>query len=250
MTFNVLAGFLILFLLYQLGEANGQGLLKFPGKPYSVFGLFLLVIPAAHWVARWQGDTGLAAYGMGFHAGWWKAYLLGMGLGLTVQIPLEWLGVRLGIRQVANLRFTWLGLAGGILWAAFANFPAAAGEDLLTRGYLWRFMQESPLWVFVTFSAAVYTLNHLIRLLTRPITDWYHLPFLGVTLAYALYQTGSLWFVIGLHQSGNVLIAVMRQIMDVTNGADTKKRILFGALSETALFLLVALTLCLLPAAL
>ncbi|GAB4492952.1 MAG: hypothetical protein Fur0016_28810 [Anaerolineales bacterium] len=103
MTFNILAGFLVLFLLYQLGEANGQGLLKFPGKPYSIFGLFLLVIPAAHWVARWQGDSGLAAYGMGFHAGWWKAYLLGMGLGLTVQIPLEGLGIRLGIRQVANL---------------------------------------------------------------------------------------------------------------------------------------------------
>lgn len=94
----------------------------------------------------------------------------------------------------------------------------------------------------VYFSAAVYTLSHFLRLFTRPLTDWYHLPFLGVTLAYALYQTDSFWFVIGLHQSGNVLIAVMRQMMDVDNCPDEKKRILFGAFAEAALFLMVALT--------
>ena len=33
---NLLIGFLILFLLYQLAEANGQDLLKFPSKPYSM----------------------------------------------------------------------------------------------------------------------------------------------------------------------------------------------------------------------
>jgi len=33
----ILAGFLTLFLLYQLAEANGQNLLKIPGKPYSIF---------------------------------------------------------------------------------------------------------------------------------------------------------------------------------------------------------------------
>jgi hypothetical protein len=62
---NILVGFLILFLLYQLAEANGQDLIDFPGKPYSILLLFLLVIPAAYWVARWQGDDGLASYGMG-----------------------------------------------------------------------------------------------------------------------------------------------------------------------------------------
>ncbi len=232
MTFSILAGFLILFLFYQLAEANGQGLLNIPWKPYSILLMFLLILPAAHLVARWQGDSGLGAYGMGLHPGWWQDYLCGMGLGLAVQVPLEWLGMRLGIRQVANLHFTWVGLAGGILWAAFTNFPAAAGEDLITRGYLWRFMQSSPLWAFVAFSALVYTLNHIIRLLTRPVTTWYHLPFLGVTLAYALYQTGSLWFVIGLHQAGNVIYYLMQQMMDITNTTDARKRIAFGILSE------------------
>jgi uncharacterized protein len=239
---NTLAGFLILFLLYQLAEANGQGLIDVPGKPYSILLLFLLVIPAAYLVARWQGDSGLAAYGMGLSPGWWQYYLCGLGLGLAVQMFLECIGVRLGVRHVANVHFSWRALLAGMLWVLCTNFPAAAGEDLVTRGYLWRFMQTSPVLVFVLFSALVYTLNHIIRLLTRPVTDWVHLPFLGVTLAYALYQTHSLWLVIGLHQAGNVTLAVMRQVMDVTNTANLKKRIVFGVLSEIGMLLVVALS--------
>ncbi len=240
---SALSGFLILFLLYQLAEANGQGLLKFPGKPYSVFLLFLLVIPAAELVARWQGDPGLSSYGMGLHTGWWKDYLFGVGLGLALQTFLEFIGLRLGVRQASNLRFTWRALLTGTLWVLFTNFPAAAGEDLITRGYLWRFLQSSPLLVFVLFSALVYTFNHSIRLLTRPITDWYHLPVLGLTLAYALYQTSSLWFVIGLHQSGNVIYYLMQQMMDITNTTNTRKRVLYGVLSELVILLIVVLIL-------
>jgi membrane protease YdiL (CAAX protease family) len=239
---NLLIGFLVLFLLYQLAEANGQGLLKIPYKPYSILLLFLLVIPAADLVARWQGDSGLASYGMGLPAGWWQNYLLGLGLGLTMQTILEWIGARLGIRQVSSLRVSWQILWTGLLWVLLTNFPAAAGEDLVTRGYLWRVMRTSPLLTFVSISALIYTLNHIIRLVTRPITDWYHLPFLGLTLAYALYQTGSLWFVIGLHQSGNVILSLMQKMTNLTNTANVKKRIAFGILSELIMLMVVVLT--------
>jgi hypothetical protein len=174
---NLLIGFLILFLLYQLVEVNGQDLLKFPGKPYSIFLMFLLVIPVAGIVALWQNDSGLVSYGMGLHAGWWQNYVLGVGLGLSAQTILEYIGILLKIRFVSNFRFSGRALMTGILWVLFTNFPAAAGEDLITRGYLWRFMQTSPLVMFVLISALIYTLNHIIRLLIRPITDWYHLPF-------------------------------------------------------------------------
>lgn len=240
-TLNLLIGFLILFLLYQLAEANGQDLLRLPGKPYSILLLFLLVIPAAGLVARWQNNSGLASYGMGLHAGWWQNYLFGVGLGLIIQTILEYIGIRFGVRHASNFHFSWRTLAAGILWVLFTNFPAAAGEDLITRGYLWRFMQTSPLLVFVLFSSLLYTLNHLIRLLTRPVTDWYHLPFLGITLAYALYQTGSLWFVIGLHQSGNVIYHLMNQMMDINNTTNIKKLILFGALCELIMLTVVVL---------
>ncbi|MBI3175277.1 MAG: CPBP family intramembrane metalloprotease [Chloroflexi bacterium] len=240
-SFIIFSGFLILFLLYQLAEANGQDILNIPGKPYSILLMFLLVLPAAALVARWQDGVGLSAYGMGLLDGWWKNYLFGVGLGLTAQSILEWIGIQLGVRRGARFRFSWRTLCSGLLWTLVTNFPAATGEDILTRGYLWRFMQSSPLLAFVLVSAAVYTLNHVIRLLTRPITDWYHLPFLGLTLAYALYQTGSLWFVIGLHQSGNVIVSLMRQMMDVTNTVNIKKRIIFGVLSEITMLVIIAL---------
>ena len=102
-------------------------------------------------------------------------------------------------------------------------------------------MQSSPVLAFMLFSALIYTLNHIIRLVTRPITDWYHLPFLGLTLAYALHQTGSLWFVIGLHQSGNITYYLMQQMMEITNTKNTKKRILFGILSELIILMVVIL---------
>ncbi len=238
---NILIGFLILFSVYQVAEANGQGILRFPGKPYSILILFLLVIPAAEMVARWQGDPGLSSYGMGLQAGWWQKYLFGFGLGMTMEAILEFIGIKLGVRSVFNLRFSWHSVLGGILWGLTTNFPAAAGEDLVTRGYLWRFMKFSPLLLFVAISTLIYTLNHIIRLLTRPVTDWYHLPFLGITLAYALYQTGSLWFIIGLHQSGNVILPLMRQTMDVHNTTNNKKRIVFGILSQIVMLIMLVL---------
>jgi membrane protease YdiL (CAAX protease family) len=178
---------------------------------------------------------------MGLHAGWWQNYLFGVGLGLVIQTILEYIGIQFGVRHVSNFYFSWRTLIAGILWVLFTNFPAAAGEDLITRGYLWRFIQASPLLVFVLLSSLVYTLNHIIRLLTRPITDWYHLPFLGITLAYALHQTGSLWFVIGLHQSGNVIYYLMQQMMDITNTTNIKKRILFGIFSELIMLIVIVL---------
>jgi membrane protease YdiL (CAAX protease family) len=245
----ILTGFLVLFLLYQLAEAGAQGVLDFPGRPYTFFLLFLLVIPAADLVARWQGAPGLSAYGMGLHRGWWQNYVLGLLLGTSVQATLEFVGIWLGIRRVSNLRISFRGIILGIGWILFSNFPAAASEDLITRGYVWRFMQQAPLEIFLLISALLYTLNHMIRLLTRPITDWYHLPFLGLTLAYALYQTGSLWLVIGLHQSGNVVYALMQQMMDITNTTDTNKRIGFGILSELILWLVVIVAIPLAPPA-
>ena len=234
-------GFLLLSLLYQVPEANGQDLLKIPGKPYSTFGLFILIMVAVAIVACWQGGYGLSSYGMGLHPGWWQNYLLGVGIGGITQAVLEMGGVRLGVRRVSEIKLSLTGVMIGMLWILFANFPAAAAEDLITRGYVFRWMQGSPLLVFMIISAVLYTLNHIIRLLTRPVTDWYHLPLTGLTLAYALFQTGSLWYVIGLHQSGNVIYYLMRKMMKVSNTTNTRKRIGYGVISELVFLLVVIL---------
>lgn len=240
---TILSGYLILFLLYQIAEANGQDILHIPPKPLSIAILFLLVIGAAALVARWQGADGLAAYGMGFHPFWWRQYLQGLLLGMLVQGLLELLGLALGMRKVTAVRFSLAGLAGSFLWILFANFPAAAAEDLLTRGYPFRFMQASPLLLFVAFSTFLYVINHIIRLITKPISDWYFLPFAGITLAYALARSSSLWLVIGLHQSGNVSYYLLQNTMKTENSANMRVRMVYGIVSELVLFLIVVLVL-------
>lgn len=238
---GVWIGFLTLFVLYQIAEANGLDLLHIPRKPLSTFFLFIAVIVAAGAVAYLQGANGLAAYGLGLSSGWWQYYLSGLLLGLAVQGVMEFIGLKFRIREVSDFRFSLGALSTGFLWILFANFPAAAAEDLITRGYPFRYMQDSPLLVFLLFSSFLYVANHLFRLATKPVTDWYHLPFLGLTLAYALAQTGSLWFVIGLHQSGNVIYYLMRQMMAVHNIDDVRRRITYGIISELVLLAIVIL---------
>lgn len=241
MNFGVLTGFLTLFLLYQIAEANGQDILHISRKPLSTFLLFILVMVVAALVARLQRVNGLAAYGLGFDPGWWQNYLWGVLLGVTVQGVLEFIGCSFRIREVSEFRFRLIDLSGNFIWILFANFPAAAAEDLITRGYPFHFMQDSPWALFVAVSTSLYMLNHIIRLVTKPITDWYHLPFSGLTLAYALAQTNSLWFVIGLHQSGNVIYYLMRQMMDVKTTDNVRRRITYGVVSELVLFVIVVL---------
>jgi membrane protease YdiL (CAAX protease family) len=232
-------GFLVLFLLYQLAEASGQDLLRLPKRPYSTFGLFLLMILATIFVAYALGENGLSAFSMGLHPGWWQSYLLGLAAGLLGEGLFEIIGVRLGIRQVHDFRLSLRGLAGAFLWIWIGNFPAAAAEDLITRGYPFHFLYAAPLGVFLLISVVLYLFNHIIRLVTKPISDWYHLPLLGLILAYVLARTGSLWPVIGLHQSGNIIAYLMNQTMRVQNSPNLKKRMAFGAASQLVLFALV-----------
>ena len=238
---GVWAGLIVLIGLYQIAEANGLDMLHIPRKPLSTFLLFIAVIVAAGLIAYLQGADGLASYGLGLNSGWWQYYLFGVLLGTMVQGIMELIGLSLRIREVSHFRFSLTALLSSFVWILFANFPAAAAEDLITRGYLFRYMQYSPLIVFIFFSSSLYVANHFLRLATKPITDWYHLPFAGLTLAYALAQTGSLWFVIGLHQSGNVIYYMMRQLMEVRNIDNIRRRVTYGIVSELVFFAIVVL---------
>lgn len=237
----IVAGYLAIFLVYQIAEANGQDILSIPPKPLSTFILFILVIVVVAVVARLQGLNGLAAFGLGFEPNWWKYYAAGLLLGTAVLAVLERIGLYFHIREVSGFHFNVANLLRHFLWILLANFPAAAAEDLLTRGYPFHFMQDQPVMVFVTISTLLYVFNHIIRLVTKPVTDWFYLPFIGVTLAYALTQTGSLWLVIGLHQSINVTSYMMRQMMEVKTTSNIRRRITYGIVSELSFLLIVVL---------
>ena len=239
----IVAGYLAIFLFYQLAEANGQDILSIPPKPLSIFVLFVLTIVVVAIVAYLLGVNGLAAFGLGFEPNWWQYYALGVLLGTAVQAVLERIGVYLHIREVSGFHLNAANLVRHFLWILFANFPAATAEVLLTRGYVFHFMRDQPLIAFVAVSALLYVLNHIIRLVTKPVTDWFYLPFVGVTLAYALARTGSLWLVIGLHQSINVTYYMMQQMMAVKTTTNARRRITYGIVAELIFLLIVVLVL-------
>lgn len=237
----IVAGYLAIFLVYQVAEANGQDILSIPPKPLSIFILFILAIVVVAVVAYLLGLNGLASFGMGFEPNWWRYYAGGLLLGIVVLAVVERIGIFLQIREVSGFHFDAANLIRQFLFILFANFPAAAAEDLLTRGYPFFFMREQPLVVFVAVSTLLYVINHMIRLVTKPIVDWFYLPFVGVTLAYALARTGSLWLVIGLHQSINVTFYMMQQMMEVKTTTDIRRRIAYGIVAELIFLLVVVL---------
>jgi len=237
----IAAGWLAIFLFYQIAEANGQDILSIPPKPLSTFLLFILAIVVVVVVARLQGIDGLAAFGLGFGPNWWKYYAVGLLLGTAVQAVLERIGIYFQIREVSGFHFNAANLIRHFLWILLGNFPAAAAEDLLTRGYAFHFMREQPLIAFVAVSTLLYVFNHIIRLVTKPINDWFYLPFIGVTLAYALARTGSLWLVIGLHQAINVTFYMMQQMMAVKTTTNIQRRIAYGIVAELIFLLIVVL---------
>ncbi len=239
----IVAGYLAIFLFYQVAEANGQNILSIPPKPLSTFILFILTIVAVAVVAWLLGVNGLAAFGLGFEPNWWKYYVAGVVSGTAVLAVLERIGIYFRIREVSGFHFNAANLIRHFLWILFANFPAATAEDLLTRGYPFFFMQEQPLIVFVTISTLLYVFNHIIRLVTKPVTDWFYLPFIGVTLAYTLARTGSLWLVIGLHQAINVTFYMMQQMMEVKTTSNIRRRITYGIVAELIFLLIVVLIL-------
>jgi len=240
-TLAILTGYLAIFLVYQIAEANGQNILSIPPKPLSILILFVLAIVVVAVVAYLLGLNGLAAFGLGFEPNWWKYYASGLLVGMAVLAVLESIGVYFQIREVSDFHFNPANLIRHFLWILLTNFPAAAAEDLLTRGYPFYFMQDQPLVVFVAVSTLLYVLNHVIRLVTKPVTDWFYLPFVGVTLAYALARTGSLWLVIGLHQSINACSYMMQQMMKVKTTNNIRRRITYGILAELIFLLIVVL---------
>ena len=237
----ILSGYLAIFLFYQIAEANGQDILSIPPKPLSTFSLFILTVVVVAVVVHLLGVNGLAALGLGFEPNWWQYYVGGVLLGTAVLAVLERIGIYFQIREVSGFHFNAANLIRHFLWILFANFPAAAAEDLLTRGYVFHFMRDRPLVTFVAISTLLYVFNHIIRLVTKPITDWFYLPFIGVTLAYTLARTGSLWLVIGLHQSINVTFYMMQQMMEVKTTKNIRRRITYGIVAELIFLLIVVL---------
>ncbi|MBI1341319.1 MAG: CPBP family intramembrane metalloprotease [Terrimonas sp.] len=192
---SIIAGFLLLFAVYHLPEF------------FSLFWLMAVCkigfLILAFFIAVRQGWKGLGGFGLGLHQGWWKKWVAGIIAGFVFYGLSLWATVALGFERLESVRSFSSILQKAPLIILMTVFPSI-DEDILTRGYLFgHFGKRLKPYLWVIVSAAVFLLNHIWRLGDHPSVLLY-LFLLGLVLAIAVIQTGSLWLAFGIHWGANL----------------------------------------------
>ncbi|UYZ58619.1 CPBP family intramembrane glutamic endopeptidase [Hymenobacter latericus] len=205
---KIAVGFLVLFALYQLPEGS-QFWLR---NDYLFLGLMLLMLLGSHLVAKWQGYSGLGAFGLRWHRGFGRNLLLGLVPGLLLPALAFWVCVELGITRVVAVPPLPAFLTGAALFTLGTLAPSMA-EDVLTRGYVQRHAGHLLTGAqFIGFTSVLYVLNHIYRLAAGP-TTWVFLLVVGVSLALPVVLTRSLWYTVGMHWGMNIVYQLTNNVV-------------------------------------
>jgi len=197
------AAFAILFLLYQSAEGVGARLLH----SFAVQAALMTLALAAAWpVGRWLlASGGYRAYALERRAD--LPFLLAgaMLLAFAAKAAALLLGIALGAYRIAPAEAApgAAAAAGTALLLMVSTFIPSLAEDILTRGFWYRFGPWRSGARFLILSSAVYVLNHIFRLDRGPV-EWLTLFAFGLAYAAALLRTGSLWAALGLHWGWNL----------------------------------------------
>lgn len=197
-----IAGFLVLFALYQSAEGiGGRWLHSFAVQA----GLMALALLATWPVARWLGWPGWRAYALEPRRAAWGWLAASLLLAAGLKLAAVRLGLALGIYVPAAGAIPASAVLAGLPMLLVSTFVPSVTEDILTRGYplraagiAWR---HGP--AFVLASTALYVANHVYRLHLGP-REWALLASYGLVYATAAWRTGSLWPAVGLHWGWNL----------------------------------------------
>lgn len=195
-----ITGFIVLFVIYHFPEFFSALWIA------AVFKIGFLVV--AFFIARWQGWKGLDGFGLSLHKAWIKNLLLGLIVGICFFLLSELIAVKAGYEKYISIQSVSSIVQQLPLILLMTFFPSIA-EDILTRGYLFTHLNRkmAPA-VFIVLSATVYVLNHIWRL-SEGISVLSYLFVLGITLAWAMAYTGTLWLTLGIHWGSNIAFQTM-----------------------------------------
>jgi hypothetical protein len=170
-----------------------------------VAGFFVLVYAVCRFGL---GVDRMASLGVDRPGGWSRCLWIGFALGFGIWALKNLVFLAMGKFEIAGWRDA--GFALPLLGKAlFAMFLASAMNDLMIRGYGLAFCRRFGLlrW-YVPLTVLVYALDDswnegidLGNLLFSAI--------LGLSLAWSVVKTGTLWMSIGIHWGGNVCYRLM-----------------------------------------
>lgn len=213
--FKVLLGFGILFVAYQIPVAVLHYL-----RRTELFLLLLVVFLIVAWlVARWQGFSGLKAYGLTNLLKNRSHLLAGLVIGLLFFSAAFLLSVQYNIVRINYLPEPKVFWKQALLFALVTILPVIA-FDILSMGYLYRFLHRrtSPE-TFIIFSAIVSTGNQIYHF-ESGITTLIYLFLLGIMLVSPLVMTGNLWYSIGVHWGVSIVFRLTNDVLVIENGTN------------------------------
>lgn len=211
--FKVLTGFGILFIAYQIPVAVLHYL-----RRTELFLLLLVIFLIVAWlIARWQGFSGLKAYGVTNLLKGRKHLMAGLFIGLLFFSAAFLLAVQYDIVRINYLPEPKIFWKQALVFAVVTILPVVA-FDILSMGYLYRFLHRrtSPE-TFIIFSAIVSTGNQIYQF-DSGLTTLIYLFLLGIMLVSPLVMTGNLWYTVGVHWGVSIVFRLTNNVLIIENG--------------------------------
>ncbi|MFD2245642.1 CPBP family intramembrane glutamic endopeptidase [Pontibacter ruber] len=168
-------------------------------------GFFVVAFLLGRYVLRLKG---LQSFGMQLHRGWGWNLLIGFILGFGIWGLKNLVFYSMGKFEVAGM------MDAGFIYpmlalALLGMFFSSAINDLMIRGYSFAFCKKENLlrW-YLILATVLYALDDS----WNEGIDVMNLVFsavLGISLAYTVLKTGSIWMTIGIHWGSNVMYRMM-----------------------------------------
>ena len=198
---------ILAFLLLNL-YANGlPKLFQLDVLPWLAYAAGFFVV--AHLVGRYGLKLkGLVSFGLRLQKGWLKLLLLGFLVGFAIWALKYLVFYLIGKIEVAG----WMDgayIAGMLAQALFGMLLAAAINDVLIRGYWLAYCQKANLmkW-YLVITTVLYALDDSWNEGIEGINLVFS-AVLGISLAYTVLKTGSIWMAIGIHWGSNMMFRMM-----------------------------------------
>lgn len=168
-------------------------------------GFFLLASLVAKFVLRLKG---LQELGLWLHRGWWRNAAAGFIIGFSVYAAkyLALYGLeKFEVRGVMDTSY----ILNMLSLALLAMFFSSILNDVMIRGYWLAYFQKKNLMQgFLLTATLLYTLDDFWNEGLNLMNLAFSVVF-GVTFAYAVLRTGSIWLGFGLHWGGNMMYRAM-----------------------------------------
>ncbi|WP_066307547.1 CPBP family intramembrane glutamic endopeptidase [Bacillus sp. FJAT-29814] len=206
---KVLAGFIILDLYLNIGIAKSS---QFWLQVLLIV-LFFPLLKALLYITKAKEYKNI---GISFHSKWWKNLIIGFSIGFSFWL-IKYMMVYLfggleikGIKPFSELIISLLMVMLTFLVGSFLN-------EIIVRGYIFGHLKERiPVkWVFI-ISLLLYALDDSWNE-GFSISNTLFSLFIGLSLTYTIYKTGSLWADTGIHWGLNVCYGIFNGTLGSTD---------------------------------